>query len=387
MPSRFTALRAPSAALLAILALVRPRPARAEDSATYLFQDYQEENGRIGVKSSSAQIDQDLGTDMHIRLGGVTDAIAGATPTGQPAPAGSDQVVLSDLHDYRQAWNGSISDQIGRVNLGVGFSRSLEYDYVSNGYSLNTLTDFNQKNTTLLAGVAYTENNIEVNFGNRSWYMKRTADVIVGLTQLLDPHTSVTANFTFDRSTGYLSEPYKLVQKDIPIFANIVIPITYSENRPWDRDKGIALISVTHDFAPAHGALEADYRYYADTYGITGHTVELAWYQHLGDKLILRPGLRGYQQRAANFYYYNLDSTPIQPVFIPNPNSPHYSSDARLSALQSYDASFKVVWTPASWLEIEATVESYRDRGTDGLTPQSAYYRATVNSIGAKITW
>ena len=158
------ARRAPVVLLLGALAIVRPRPARAEDAVSYLYQNYQEKDGRIGVMSSAAQIDKDLGTDMHVKLGGVTDTIVGATPTGQPAPAGSDQVILSELHDYRKAWNGEFSDQFSRVHVALGFSRSLEYDYVSNGYSLNTLTDFNQKNTTLLLGVATTENNIEASF-------------------------------------------------------------------------------------------------------------------------------------------------------------------------------------------------------------------------------
>ena len=386
MNPRRPELRAPLAALLALLALVRPRPARAEDSAMYLFQDYQESSGRIGVKSSTAQIDQDIGTDLHLSLGGVTDTIVGATPTGQPAPAGRDQVILSELHDYRKAWNGQFSDQIAHTNVGVGFSRSLEHDYVSNGYSLNTVTDFNQKNTTLLLGVAATDNNVQVTF-EPAWFRKHTADGIVGVTQLLDPHTSVTFDFTFDRSTGYLSEPYKLVQDDIQVLPGLFVPHTYGENRPWIRDKGIALLSVTHDFASLHGALEASYRFYADTYGIVGHTLDLAWYQHIGDKVIVRPGLRGYQQSAADFYYYNLDATSIVPVAIPNPTSPHYSSDARLSALESFDASLKVIWTVTAWLQVEGGVESYRNRGTDGVTPQSAYYRAAISSVGAKFSW
>ena len=378
--------RAPVVLLLGVLAIVRPRPARAEDAISYLYQNYQEQNGRIGVMSSAAEVDKDLGTDMHLKLGGVTDTIVGATPTGQPAPAGSDQVILSELHDYRKAWNGEFSDQFSRVHVALGFSRSLEYDYVSNGYSLNTLTDFNQKNTTLLLGVATTENNIEV-FFEPAWFKKHTADFIVGLTQLLDPHTSISFDFTFNRSTGYLSEPYKLVQKSIQIFPGVVLPETFGENRPWTRDKGIAVLSINHDFPEMHGAVEASYRFYADTFGITANTADLAWYQHLGSKLILRFGLRGYEQQAASFYYYNLDQSSIIPVRIPNPQAPHYSSDARLSAYQILDYGLKAIWTVTSWLQLEASIEGYRQHGTDGVTPQSAYYQATISSAGVKISW
>ena len=386
MISRPSLQRWPLVLLLTTLAIVRPRPARAENSLSYVYQDFQEKNGRIGVKSSSAQAEQDIGTDMHIKLGGVTDTIVGATPSGQPAPTGSDQVVLSELHDYRKAWNGEFSVQLPRVHVAAGFSRSLEYDYVSNGWSLNTLTDFNQKNTTLLVGYAGTENNIEV-FFKPAWYMKHTHDVVVGVTQLLDPRTSVTFDVTWSRATGYLSEPYKLVQKDIQIFPGVVIPETFGENRPWEREKGIGLLSINHAYPKLNGAIEGTYRFYHDTYGIDAHTAELAWYQHLGPSVVVRPDLRLYQQSAADFYHYNLDTTSIIPVRIPDPTSPHYSSDARLSALQSVDYGIKVVWTVAAWLELDGSIEAYRQRGTDGVTPQSAYYQANISSIGAKISW
>jgi hypothetical protein len=44
------------------------------------------------------------------------------------------------------------------VDLGYGVSR--ESDYVSDGWSLNTVTDFNQKNTNLLLGYGGTSDTI-----------------------------------------------------------------------------------------------------------------------------------------------------------------------------------------------------------------------------------
>jgi len=69
-----------------LVANLAPRAARAEDSVRYKFQDYQETGGRIAVKVNGATVDKDLGTEMHLKVDGVIDAITGATPTGQPAP-------------------------------------------------------------------------------------------------------------------------------------------------------------------------------------------------------------------------------------------------------------------------------------------------------------
>ncbi|HLP24907.1 MAG TPA: DUF3570 domain-containing protein, partial [Acidobacteriota bacterium] len=91
-------------ALAAWLCLSATR-ARAENALTYKYEDYSEANDRIAVTTQSALLEQDLGHDIRLKLQGVTDAIVGATPNGQPAPAGSDQVVLTHMDDRRNEWS------------------------------------------------------------------------------------------------------------------------------------------------------------------------------------------------------------------------------------------------------------------------------------------
>jgi hypothetical protein len=146
------------------LAVLAPRGAVAESSVAYKYSDYRESGGRVVVETQTALIEQTFGVDYRARFTGTIDAIAGATPTGEPAPAGSDQVRLSRLSDRRKAWTGDLSRQFSRVNLALGFGNSRESDYVSNGWSVNALTDFNGKNTTLLTGVAGTADDVKVFF-------------------------------------------------------------------------------------------------------------------------------------------------------------------------------------------------------------------------------
>ena len=233
--------------MAAALAVAQPRGARAENSLSYEYEDYREMGGRISVDTSSALLEQDLGTDMHAKLGGIIDTIAGATPSGMPAPAGSDQVVLTHETDQRHAWNADLSRQLSAINVDVGFARSLEHDYVSNGWSVNTLSDFNQKNTTLLVGAAGTDDNVQV-FFEPAWLRKISNQAIVGVTQLIDPQTSVSVNATWTRATGYLSEQYKVVEVDVQIFPGIFLPETFGENRPNARNKGDVFASVNRAF-------------------------------------------------------------------------------------------------------------------------------------------
>lgn len=51
----------------------------------------------------------------------------------------------------------------------------------------------------------------------------RTHDLIPGLTQLLDPRTSVAVKLSRDRATGYLSDSYKLVQKSTGVASGVFL--------------------------------------------------------------------------------------------------------------------------------------------------------------------
>jgi hypothetical protein len=382
----------PSRALVVacLLGVLAPRGGRAENAVAYKYESYQESAGRIAVQTRSALLDQDLGTEMHLKLLGVIDAITGATPNGMPAPAGSDQVPLSDLHpERRKAWNADLSRQFQRVNVDFGFGNSRESDYVSNGWSVNTVTDFNQKNTTLIAGFAGTDDKIKVLYSSRApRARKHTNDVLLGVNQLLDPHTSVGLSLTWGRASGFLSDPYRLVEKDQEIFPGVVLPFTPTENRPAYREKWTALVSVNHAFGDTGGAIDASYRYYHDTFSVDAHTVDVAWLQKLGSKFILRPSFRFYDQTAAYFYHYNLNQTAITPLAgPPRPQGPFYSSDYRLTSMQTFTYGLKLVWNVRDNLQFDIAREQYDMRGTDHVTPQSAYARAKIITLGAKFSW
>jgi hypothetical protein len=372
---------------LSALALALPRAGRAEDSVAYKYEDYYEGDGRVAVQTQSAQVAEDVGTDTAIKLSGTIDAIAGATPTGAPAAPGSNQVPETFEHDRRKAWTGDVSHQFGLINVDTGFGYSRESDYTSHAYSINTVTDFNQKNTELLAGASINEDLVHVLIAGPAWRDKDGGSGFLGVTQVLDANTSVSFDLTWARSTGFNSDQYKLVQKSVQIFGTIFLPETYAENRPDSKDKGSALFALNHAFPSWKAAIDASYRYYADTYGVAAHTVELSWLQHVAPNLIVQPLVRYYQQQAAKFYYYNLDDTNIVPVTDPTGRGVSYSSDYRLSAMRTYTYGLKVVWDLQPWVQLTLAFDKYDMAGMDRVTPQSAYPRAKITTAGVKFTW
>lgn len=380
--------RAYRAAFLAAgLAFTLPRWLRAEDALAYKYEDYREADGRIAVQTQSAQLTQDIGTDTELKFTGTNDAIAGATPTGVPAQGSGDFVPLTNIHDHRKAWTADVTRQFSGFNLNPGFAYSREHDYTSWGYSLNTVIDFNQKNTELTLGVAANEDYVKVYILGPPWRNKHGGNGIVGLTQVLGPDTLLTFDVTWGRETGFLSDQYKIVEKKIELIPGLFQSEAFAENRPNVKDHGTALLGINQAFPGLRAAIDAGYRYYGDTNGIHAHTAELSWVQHVTDTLVVQPNVRYYQQTAAHFYHYDLDATAIIPVRIPNGRGTFYSSDYRLSDLQTYTFGGKIVWNVRPWLEVNVAFDKYYMRGADGVTPQSAYPMAKITTGGVKISW
>ena len=378
---------APCALLTAALALSMPRPsARADDSVAYKYENYREEDGRITVVTESGSVNEDIATYGHIQLSGTIDAVAGATPTGRPAAPGSDQVPLTQIYSRRKAWNGDYSEQFRNFNIDATFDESRESDYVSWGWSVTTLTDFNEKNTTLRVAVAGTDDRVAVNF-EPAYLPKHTKDAIIGVTQLLGPTTFATLNVSSGLSTGYLSEPYKIVEKSVEILPNVFLDESFGGNSPNTRQRESVYASLNHSFVRVHGAVEGVYRFYTDSYGIVANTLQVSWLQHLGANVILTPSFRYYTQTAARFYYYDLDETSIMPVRIPIGTAPYYTSDFRLSAEDATSCGLKVAWKASNFLQLDASYERYAMRGRDGVTPASAYPTAGISTVGIKFLW
>ncbi|MFI5337763.1 MAG: DUF3570 domain-containing protein, partial [Opitutales bacterium] len=374
--------------LTAVLWICQPRSAKAEDSLTYKYSSYAEDDHRIKVNSNYALAQADLGTDTSLKIMGVTDSIAGATPTGALPQVAGQSVPTAYMHDYRRAVDVDAAHQFKAVNVDLGYAMSTESDYVSRGWSVNTLTDFNQKNTRLLLGYAGTNDTIrEPLLGWTTERNKKGTDFIAGLTQLLNPNDSLTANVTVGRSNGYLDDPYKIVSTT-RLAQDPGTYYTIPENRPRDRQKFSVFVGSNINFPNIDGALDSSYRFYHDSFGINSHTATVRWLQSLGDDFILEPSLRYYLQSAASFYHYSLDNAGIVTSLdkatgeTGTGQAPYYSSDYRLSRMATVDVGLKLTWKFNAHLALDAAFDRYTTHGLDHLTPQDVYSKARIITVG-----
>jgi hypothetical protein len=204
----------------------------------------------------------------------------------------------------------------------------------------------------------------------------------VGVTQLLGPKTVLNANFTFGHAEGYFDDPYRGVIFEGTRPSPMDTLTIYPEKRPAVRSTQITYISLTQAVPPLDGSVEASYRYYHDSFEIHAHTAGLAWFQKVGSFLVISPSFRYYWQSAASFYGTIFSGDPVtDPANVPV----YYSSDYRLSQLQTFTYGIQATIKAREWLGFDLGYQRYIMRGLDGVTSQSAYPSANVFTIGATV--
>ena len=384
------------------------RAATADDYAGYRYEDYREDNGRIHVRTHTIASQVELTPWLTAKGKYVYDGISGATPTGAPPPAGSDKVPTAVINDIRRAYSLELPMKFGAHGIAPSFSWSRESDYESIGAAATYSVELNQKNTTLLLGVSRDFDRV---IPNRGTYIfasqdKSKQDVLLGVIQLLDPETVLTANLTFSYVDGYLADPYKGVN----FFINYLDPSfnpsplgLKAEKRPDERFDQIANVSLSRFFKPLNASMEAVYRFYHNDYGIFSHTASLTWFQKIGSSVVVSPMFRFYNQTAADFYTVRVVGDPafpngfdfdaffanlginIPPIGKAPPHPALYSADYRLSQMNTYTLGVGLTWRIKDRVSLDAAYKRYMQQGLDSATSNRAYADANVWTLGLRV--
>jgi len=379
------------ALLLQVLQLQRTR---AEGQVAYRYEYYKEKDDRIEVQTSAALFDVTLKEGLVALKGEVVhDALSGATPSGAAPPnqynydfgfpipilgdTNSSSVPLQHMQDVRNSIALQLPVTLGLNEITPSAAYSDESDYKSTGGALNYALLLNEKNTTLNVGLAGTWDRVLDTTGK--WHDKTSFDVLIGVNQLLGPKTVLGATFTYGQAYGYLNDPYRfIVGTDPQLDADN--PAGTPEERPPFKQKFVTRVSLTQFITPANASVEAAYRFYDDSFGITAQTVELAWYQNIGKHVVLSPSFRYYYQTQADFYYEILPGSIYDPP-------PYYSPDYRLSEMQTFAVGLNLMVKVTDWLMLDASYKYYAMQGLDGVTSQTAYPDANVFTVGGRINF
>lgn len=219
--------------------------------------------------------------------------------------------------------------RLAGTDLSGGYSTSGENDWRSHTVLVGLRRELFEKNTTLSASYAYTDNRI-----GRAYDPMFARDLVVhgaelGGSQLLDERTLVGVSYTLQHSVGYHASPYRFVTTDTGLAS--------PELHPGDRTRHGVTLRVLRAVGDA-ASVDAQYRLYVDGWGVRSHTGTLAWTRELGDAVDLRIRGRGYYQGAADFYRETYEMPML-----------YMSADRELSTFWDATVGMKLSWTGERW--------------------------------------
>lgn len=360
--------------------------------AEYQFESYKEESGRIEILSHYFDFSQMLNSETTLQARYVVDGITGATPVGTYDSTDHNKWDYAEIDDERRAYTLAVNQDLGDQEVHLEYNRSKETDYISDTFALTGKAELNEKNTILSSGISYANDTVVATSHTalKDSRKKESVDVGLGVSQLLSKNSFIDVNATYGHTQGYQADPYRRISYTGTISIDTPfgpLPITdtfsYPENRPYERNKFAITVASRNFIEQANASLIGSYRFYTDDWGIMAHTLDLTWKQQLGEKWILSPFVRLYDQSAADFYYPSLTKAGFAGHDKNDGTGAKYSADYRLAALQSLTYGLTVEYQVNENLGISAKAERYQMYGKGDATPSELFPDANVIGVGA----
>jgi len=321
---------------------------------------YYHEDGRIQAVEPVVSAGRDYGDGGSIGLNFTFDALSGSSPNGalpshapQTFASPSAKSFTSAKHLYTTApGNLPVDPNYSDARVAVGadwtlplprLSRltlggkvSFEDDFYSGSANVAVAHDFNDKNTTVSFGVNDESDiiqpigNTPIPLSNYSAFekegnkSKNGIGALLGVTQVMTRAWLTELNFSVDRFSGYLNDPYKLVS--VLDGGGNTTGYEY-ENRPDSRTRRSVFLENRVGWNRASAALSL--RYMTDTWGIHSDTaqVHFRWWSPTRQQYV-EPTVRWYKQSAADFFQPWLSSADIA-------DTKYISADSRLAAFHA----------------------------------------------------
>jgi hypothetical protein len=202
------------------------------------------------------------------------------------------------VHDTRHQVSVGYSDKIKDTTVTAGYVFSEENDYLSHGGSLSATQDLLEKNVTLGLNAGYEHNLVwrAGDFGGNKPFDVFTLGAIY--TQVLGPKLIGSVSYDLIYGYGFQASPYRYVFISIPSDpGHVAVPETDPPLRVRNALTGKIAQSLSDWIA-----LQGDYRFYADSWGVVAHTVAARLIFEPGDAWTVRITARGYVQQGASFY-------------------------------------------------------------------------------------
>ena len=217
----------------------------------------------------------------------VTDTITAATTYSEVRQAGD---LVVEVHP-QETWSVS-----------VAYAHAGEPDYQVDSGSVGGSLDLFERMSTCSPTYSFTLERVG-RTGSTFAERRSTHRIDLDWAQILDPYTTLTFMGTVSTAfcgeeLGCLANAYRYV----PVSSEDEVVASLPERTPDRLTRGAVGARVARALG-LNTALHASYRFYADTWKVTGHTLDSHLSRStLDDRLVLRAQVRLSHQSAASFY-------------------------------------------------------------------------------------
>ncbi len=275
-------------ALLLLVAGVAQAAVLPEDRADILYHRY--DGGGVTVEGPSVLVRKQIGDSVSVAANYYVDLISSASV---------DVVTTASPYTERREQKSLSVDYLrGKSLYSLGYVNSDESDYRSDTAFVSVSQDLFGDLTTVSLG--YSQGWDTVGQRGDADFEQRTdrRNYRLGLTQVLTRNLLLGLNYETTTEQGYLQNPYRVLRYTGPVAGSYA---TGPEVYPGTRTGNAAAAKLKY-YLPWRAAVEGQYRYFADTWGIRAHTAGLEYTQPAWGKWLFTGRYRYYTQNAADFY-------------------------------------------------------------------------------------
>ena len=310
-----------------------------DDRSDILYHQY--EGGGVEIDGPSILVRKSVGKNISVSGNYYVDMISSASidviTTASPYSEERTQYSLSA--DYLR----------GDTMMSVGVTTSEESDFDANTYSLSIAQSMFGDLTTLTLSYAYGDDTVRRSDDPDFFRDNTRQHYGVGVTQIVTRNLITALNYEVITDEGFLNNPYRSVR-----YLDTGNSVGYSfepELYPHTRTSNAVGLRAKY-YLPYRAALEAQYRFYTDTWDINGHTASIA-YTHPWNDFIFTAKYRVHDQTGAHFF---------RDIFARSEATNFRGRDKELSPLTSQTLKFSVAY------EFFSDGFGFLDKGTVNLS-------------------
>jgi len=265
-----------------------------EDRADLLYHRY--DGGGVVVDGPSLLVRKAFFDKVSVAANYYVDMVSSASIDVE--------TTASPYEEERTQYSLSADYLRGKIIYSAGFVNSSESDYEADTAFVSISQDMFGDLTTVSFTYKRGWNDVfrNVNGENDPTFQEQveTRSYAFGLTQVLTRSLVGSANFEVISDEGFLGSPYRSVRYVDPGTPNGFS--FQSEVYPNTRQSNAASVRLKYFLPWWRAAVNGRYRYYDDTWGVTGHTAELTYTHPAFNRWIFEGSVRYYNQDAADFY-------------------------------------------------------------------------------------